>query len=64
MNDMQLFLFLVIYIEYIYFYELKEDVTELELLYIIQLKNVDNHIRKQHRSIPIMKLLKSKKFDN
>jgi hypothetical protein len=57
------------YIERIHFYELKEDATEPELLYTIQLENVDDHVRKQRRSIvekiiPMMNSLKSKELDN
>ncbi|GES91901.1 hypothetical protein GLOIN_2v552263 [Rhizophagus clarus] len=52
------------YIERIQFYELKEGATEPELLYTIQLENIDDHIRQQRRLIvekivPMMKSLKS-----
>ncbi|CAB4479085.1 uncharacterized protein OCT59_027473 [Rhizophagus irregularis] len=51
------------YIERIQFYELKEGATEPELLYTIQLENIDDHIRQQRRLIvekivPMMKSLK------
>ncbi|CAG8453449.1 13573_t:CDS:10 [Rhizophagus irregularis] len=57
------------YIERIHFYELKEGATEPELLYTIQLENVDDHVREQRRSIvekiiPMMNSLKSKDLDN
>ncbi|GBC02571.1 hypothetical protein RclHR1_00470001 [Rhizophagus clarus] len=57
------------YIERIHFYELKEGATEPELLYTIQLENIDDHIREQRRSIvekimPMMKALKLKELDN
>src|SRR3954463_10377546 len=52
------------YIERIYFYEFKEGATEPDLLYAIQLDNVDENVRHQRRLIadnivPMMKSLKS-----
>jgi len=57
------------YIERIRFYELKVGATEPELLYTIQLDNVDDNIRLQRRKIvenivPMMKLLKSKELES
>jgi hypothetical protein len=56
------------YIERIQFYELKEGATEPELLYTIQLENVNDHIRQQRRLIvekivPMMKSLKLRELD-
>ena len=56
------------YIERIHFYELKEGASEPDLLYTVQLDNIDDHIRQQRRSIvekivPMMKSLKSKELN-